>query len=68
MSGQAPKVLIATLWQRTSDKGNEYLSGFLGKARVTGHEAANAGTSSVVTRILLFTGLSCWHHWEGCWA
>jgi hypothetical protein len=24
-------VLIATLWQRTSDKGNEYLSGFLGK-------------------------------------
>src|SRR5215469_7970167 len=30
------KVLIATLWQRTSGKGNEYLSGFLGKARVIG--------------------------------
>jgi hypothetical protein len=30
------KVLIATLWQRTSGKGNEYLSGFLGKARIIG--------------------------------
>jgi hypothetical protein len=30
------KVLIATLWQRTSERGNEYLSGFLGKARVVG--------------------------------
>jgi hypothetical protein len=30
------KVLIATLWQRTSCKGNDYLSGFLGKARIIG--------------------------------
>jgi hypothetical protein len=30
------KVLIATLWQRTSRKGTEYLSGFLGKARIIG--------------------------------
>jgi hypothetical protein len=30
------KVLVTTLWQRTSGKGNEYLSGFLGKARVIG--------------------------------
>jgi hypothetical protein len=30
------KVLITTLWQRTSGKGNEYLSGFLGRARVIG--------------------------------
>jgi hypothetical protein len=36
MSSQTPKVLIATLWQRTSERGNEYLSGFLGKARVIG--------------------------------
>ena len=28
------KVLIATLWQRTSERGNDYLSGFLGKARI----------------------------------
>ena len=28
------KVLIAVLWQRTSAKGNEYLSGYLGEARV----------------------------------
>ena len=33
MSTQA-KVLIATLWHRTSERGNEYLSGFLGKARI----------------------------------
>jgi hypothetical protein len=31
-----PKVLIATLWQRRSARGNEYLSGFLGKARIIG--------------------------------
>jgi hypothetical protein len=30
------KVLIATLWERTSAKGNAYLSGFLGKARIVG--------------------------------
>jgi hypothetical protein len=30
------KVLLAVLWQRTSERGNEYLSGFLGKARVVG--------------------------------
>jgi hypothetical protein len=30
------KVLIATLWERTSAKGNTYLSGSLGKARVIG--------------------------------
>jgi hypothetical protein len=30
------KVLVMTLWQRTSERGNEYLSGFLGKARVIG--------------------------------
>jgi hypothetical protein len=36
MSGQAPKVLVATLWQRRSGRGNEYLSGFLGKARIVG--------------------------------
>jgi hypothetical protein len=30
------RVLLTTLWERTSDKGNEYLSGFLGKARIIG--------------------------------
>jgi hypothetical protein len=35
MSGE-PKVLLCTLWQRTSERGNEYLTGFLGKARVIG--------------------------------
>jgi hypothetical protein len=35
-SGFSDKVLLTTLWQRTSDNGNEYLSGFLGKARIIG--------------------------------
>jgi hypothetical protein len=35
MSGE-PKVLHCALWQRTSERGNEYLSGFLGKARIIG--------------------------------
>jgi hypothetical protein len=34
MSGPDRKVLLATLWQRTSERGTEYLSGFLGKARI----------------------------------
>lgn len=34
MSGADQKVLIATMWHRTSERGNEYLSGFLGKARI----------------------------------
>jgi hypothetical protein len=29
-----PKVLLCTLWQRTSAHGTEYLSGFLGKGRI----------------------------------
>ena len=36
MSGFDQKVLLATLWERTSAKGNTYLSGFLGKACVVG--------------------------------
>ncbi len=32
----APRVLLTTLSIRTSARGNEYLSGFLGKARVVG--------------------------------
>ena len=34
MSASNQKILLATLWQRTSERGNEYLSGFLGKARI----------------------------------
>jgi len=40
MSASDQKVLITTLWQRTSGKGNEYLSGFLGKARIIGFRGA----------------------------
>ena len=36
MTGQQPKVLLLTLTQKTSAKGNVYLSGWLGKARVVG--------------------------------
>jgi hypothetical protein len=35
MSAAPPgKVLLCTLWERTSARGTQYLSGFLGKARV----------------------------------
>ncbi len=34
MSAPNQKVLLCSLWQRTSERGNEYLSGFLGKARI----------------------------------
>src|SRR5215469_13945931 len=36
MSAPDGKVLVASLWRRTSGKGNEHLSGFLGKARIIG--------------------------------
>jgi hypothetical protein len=32
----APKVLLCTLWERTSARGNRYLSGYLGKAKLVG--------------------------------
>jgi hypothetical protein len=32
----APKILLAMLWQYTSERGNKYLSGFLGEARLIG--------------------------------
>ena len=43
MTGPSNKVLIATLWQRTSERGNEYLSGFLGKARIIGFRGEPTG-------------------------
>jgi hypothetical protein len=36
MSAPAPKVLLMTLWERTSARGTRYLSGFLGKAKLIG--------------------------------
>lgn len=36
MSGPTNEVLLCSLWQRRSERGNEYLSGFLGKARIIG--------------------------------
>ena len=36
MSGFDQKVLIASLWERTSAKGNTYSAGFLGKACIVG--------------------------------
>jgi hypothetical protein len=36
MSDLCSRVLLCSLWERTSAKGNSYLSGFLGKARVVG--------------------------------
>jgi len=36
MSMSPPRVLVATLWQRTNEKGNAYLTGLPGKARLIG--------------------------------
>jgi hypothetical protein len=36
VSVAAPKILLTVLWQRTSERGSEYLSGFLSRARVIG--------------------------------
>lgn len=36
-----------------------------------GYVQARGGERRYVFRTdrdTLFTGLSCWHHWEGCWA
>jgi hypothetical protein len=41
MSAAPPaKVLVCTLWQRVSARGNEYLSGYLGKGRLVGFRGA----------------------------
>jgi hypothetical protein len=31
-----PKVLLCNLWERTSARGNRYLAGYLGKAKLIG--------------------------------
>jgi hypothetical protein len=36
VSADPRKILLTVLWQRTSASGREYLSGFLGKARIVG--------------------------------
>jgi hypothetical protein len=42
MSANYSKVLPTVLWHCTSEKGNKYLSGFLGKARVIGFQGESA--------------------------
>jgi hypothetical protein len=50
------KVLIATLWERTSAKGNTYLSGFLGKARVIGFRGERTADGTQTWDIYLQLG------------
>jgi hypothetical protein len=55
MSGE-PKVLIASLWQRTSASGNEYLSGFLGKARIVGFRGEPTADGTPTWNLFLTPG------------
>jgi hypothetical protein len=56
MSAPNNKVLVATLWQRTSDRGNEYLSGFLGKARLIGFRGEPTADGTPTWNIYLQPG------------
>jgi hypothetical protein len=56
MSGQTPKVLIATLWQRTSERGNQYLSRYLGRARVIGFKGEPTPDGTLTWDIYLQAG------------
>src|SRR5215472_5698155 len=55
MSG-APKILLATLWQRTSERGNKYLSGFLGKARIIGFKGEPTADGTPTWNLFLQPG------------
>lgn len=56
MSGPGEKILLVTLWERTSAKGNTYLSGFLGKARVIGFRGEPREDGTPVWEIYLQPG------------
>jgi hypothetical protein len=50
------KVLVMTLWQRTSERGNEYLSGYLGKARVIGFRGEPTADGTPTWNVYLAPG------------
>ncbi|HEX2528688.1 MAG TPA: hypothetical protein VHL31_20635 [Geminicoccus sp.] len=52
MTLQAPKVLLAELVERTSARGNKYLSGWLGKARIVGFWADGQDRDGSPTTVL----------------
>ena len=46
VSADPRKILLTVLWQRTSASGREYLSGFLGKARIVGFKGEPTADST----------------------
>jgi len=52
MNGE-PKILLCSLWQRTSERGNEYLTGFLGKARIIGFRGEPVADDTLTWNIYL---------------
>jgi hypothetical protein len=50
------KIFLCSLWQRTSERGNEYLSGFLGKARVIGFRGEPTADGTPTWEIYLEPG------------
>ena len=56
MSGFDQKVLIASLWERTSAKGNTYFSGFLGKACIVGFRGEPSPDGTPTWNLYLVAG------------
>jgi hypothetical protein len=44
------------LWQRTSERGNDYLSGFLGKARIIAFRGATTADGTLTWNVYLQPG------------
>ena len=56
MSGPGEKILLVTLWERISAKGNTYLTGFLGKARIIGFKGEPTADGTPTWDIFLEPG------------
>jgi hypothetical protein len=57
MTAPNQKVLIATLWERTSAKGNSYLSGFLGRARVVAFRSKSTPAGTPTWNVYVTPGI-----------
>ena len=57
MNGPNQKILLATLWERTSAKGNTYLSGFFGKAPVVAFRGKPTPAGTPTWDVYLTPGL-----------
>jgi hypothetical protein len=56
MSATDGKVLLTVLWQRTSERGVEYLSGFLAKARIVGFKGEPSADGTPTWNLFIAPG------------